>query len=81
MTRNHPESILKIIREENARRVKTVEEARRNLTTFYRRFRSGPDIAVETFHIGHIPAFRICMPGASENYTILFYQILLKKSI
>jgi len=74
MKHNHPETILKIIREENARKVKTIEEARQNLATFYRRFRSGPDIAVEMFHIGHIPAFRICMPGASGNYTILFFH-------
>ncbi len=74
MTHNHPEAILKIIREENTRKVKTIEEARQNLTTFYRRFRSEPDIAVETFHIGHIPAFRMCTPGVSENYTILFFH-------
>jgi acetyl esterase/lipase len=74
MTRTQPETILNIIREENARKVKTVEEARQNLKTFYKRFRSGPDIAAETFHIGHIPTFRICMPGVSENYTVLFFH-------
>ncbi len=67
-------SLLKIIREENTRKVKTVEEARQRLKHFYARFCSESSIIREPILIGNVPAFRVASPGASEGYTILFFH-------
>lgn len=68
------DKILNIIREEQARKVETVNEARERLEAFYFRFRSKPDSVVEPFFIGHIPSFWISAPGVSKDYTILFFH-------
>jgi monoterpene epsilon-lactone hydrolase len=68
------ETVLKIIREENAHKAENIEEVRERLKFFYRRFRSKLDISVEPFFIGHIPAFWISAPGVSKDHTILFFH-------
>ena len=68
------EKILKIIREENARKAENIEEVRERLKAFYFRFRSKLDIVVEPIFIGHIPAFWISAPGVSKDHTILFFH-------
>jgi epsilon-lactone hydrolase len=68
------EKVLKIIKEEHACKVENIREARERLEVFYLRFRSKLDIAVEPFFFGHIPAFWISAPGASKDYTILFFH-------
>jgi epsilon-lactone hydrolase len=68
------EKILNIVREEHARKVETVKEARERLEVFYLQFRSKLDIVVEPFFIGHIPAFWISAPGASKDHAIVFFH-------
>lgn len=74
MANKGAEKILKIIKEDNAQRAATIEEARERLKTFYFRFRSKRDLAVEPLFIGNIPAFWISSPGASRDHTILFFH-------
>jgi epsilon-lactone hydrolase len=68
------ERILNIIREEHARKVESIKEARARLEAFYFRFRSKLDIVVEPFLISHIPAFWISTPGVSKDCIILFFH-------
>lgn len=74
MKNTNADSLLKIIREENTRKVTTVEEARRRLRVFYARFHSEQHIISEPLSIENIPAFRIAVPGVSENCMILFFH-------
>lgn len=74
MKNMNADSLLKIIRKENTRKVTTVEEARRRLKVFYARFHAEQHIISEPLSIENIPAFRIAVPGVSENYMILFFH-------
>lgn len=68
------ETVLKIIREENAHKSENIEEVRERLKSFYHHFRSKLNIIVEPFFIGHIPAFWISASGVSKDHTILFFH-------
>ena len=68
------ETVLNIIREENAHKSENIEEIRERLKSFYHRFRSKLKIIVEPIFIGHIPAFWISSPGVSKDHTILFFH-------
>jgi monoterpene epsilon-lactone hydrolase len=74
MANENAEKVLKIIREENARKAENIEEVRERLKAFYFRFRSKLNIVVEPLFIGHIPAFWISAPGALKDHTILFFH-------
>lgn len=66
--------LLERIHSENTRQVKSITEARDNMRTFHRQFRSDIEVHIEAISIGEIQAFEIWGPQASRDKIILFFH-------